>query len=136
MDLGAQTTLYMSDGSGHELCHFGDFADPAKFTFTVDASGSIGGLYISDGNPHAFNSDHICPFGNPLPAGTTISFSVSDGRLLSSAVWTVPDNATQPTGPYGVEYRAPDNPGTAVLTLTILVPGEGARSHTFPLIIE
>ena len=123
VDLGAQTIVYMSNGSNPTICESGDFST-SSFTTAVSSRLNLNGIYLSDGNPAAENPGHPCATGNPLPSGTEISFSVSSGTLEGMSSWTVPANAAEPTGPYRVRFKAGTTPDVALLTLRVTVPGE------------
>lgn len=140
VDLGAQTTIYMSNGKitvSEAICEYGDFGVPEKLKFEAGVLRTIGGLYLSDGNTGASNPvDSACPMGNPLPAGTKIAFSVSGGTLQGTTSWTVSDDARAPTGPYGIKYKPAEKAGSEVLTLSVEVPGEEAKETDWTLTIE
>lgn len=123
VDLGTQLTLYQSNGYGINICERGGFA---ANSFEVAAEGVLilGGLFLNDSNPVAENPGHACAFGNPLPNGTNVSFSVSGGSLQGVTSWNI-GNASAPTGPYGISYKAPSTGGSETLVLTVTVPSPG-----------
>ncbi|HEY7772352.1 MAG TPA: hypothetical protein VIC26_04170 [Marinagarivorans sp.] len=120
IDLGVQMTLILSDGRYPTICNPGDF-DVETLAVAAEGNISLGDLYLSDGNNNASNDSPHCPLGNPLPKGTSITFKASNGRLIGNARWVVPDTR-DPTGPYGIVYKAPSEPGLDVLTLEIAPP--------------
>ena len=120
IDLGVQLRLILSDWRSPTLCELGDFAANSYQVAPAQAL-SIGGLYLSDGNNNATTASEICPLGNPLPKGTQVAFSVSNGKLLGTRTWQMADTYL-PTGPYGVTYEAPNETTTDVLTLSITPP--------------
>ena len=101
--------------TNHPRIHgFGTFP-PEGGTITIPLGGvaDLGGMYISDSN---FNAD---PQGsNPMPAGTTITFSTNNGEILAGGPWTV-GSAITPTGPYGIILKGDDTPSSDFLTLEI-----------------
>lgn len=132
VSLGAQVTVIMSSINA-TICNIGDFNQ--AITLAPEETISLGGLYLSDGNVNADNTDlssPACPSGNPLPNGTKVSFEVSGGSIKNEASWTI-GNATRPTGAYGVTYKAPSEPATEVLTLKIEVPGENIQEFSWPI---
>jgi hypothetical protein len=126
VDLGAQTIVYISNGANATICEVGDFSAPS-FSTPVGSRLILSGLYLSDGNPVAENPGHVCTTGNPLPSGTEVSFSVSSGTLEGISSWTVPTDASEPTGAYGIRYKAGTTPDEALLTLRVAVPGEETK---------
>lgn len=134
IDIGAHATVYMSNGANPTICEPGDFG-AGELELTAGDNITLGGLYLSDGNTGATNPEWVCPVGNPLPAGTEVSFSASAGTLLGKTSWTVRSDATLPTGSYGIRYTN-DNPGLAILTLTVAVPGEESREFYWDIMVE
>lgn len=119
--LGAEVTILMSNGDNPTVCSLGEFSD---LTFTTGQTRRVDGMFLSDGNSGASNPGHPCATGNPLPAGTTVSFAVSKGTLGGKTTWTIASDARSPTGSYYITYTAPSEAGGDTLTLTIAVPGE------------
>lgn len=88
-------------------------------------------IAIRDGNPTIFAANTLP--GNILPAGTTISFKASNGTILSSTSFIVP-NTNEPseavwTYPVSIQSDATQlslicsNPGTSgLLTVTVTTP--------------
>lgn len=105
------------------------------FTINIAQSASLnlGGIILADNNT---NADSLG--SNPMPAGTTVDFSVeAEGvSLLGANSFTVP-NATGPTGTYGVTLRAdavdPADPLPAqgLLLLTITPPGAASTQFSW-----
>lgn len=135
VDLGAETIIFMSNGDNPTICEFGGIGE-GPLTVAAGDSERLSGLYLSDGNNGASNESGPCPLGNPLPAGTTVTFTVSGGTLNGRSTWTVSDEAFAPTGPYGVHYTAPDEAGSHTLTLTVAVPGEDEWDREWELAVE
>lgn len=139
IDLAAQQTLYLSDGSNPTICQAGDFPSVGgvPLVVPVDSIRDIGGLYLSDGNSMADdNGTHPCATGNPLPHGTTVSFSATGGALRGKTSWTIGDDATRPTGSYNLNIKAPSDPSSELLTLTVTVPEEIEVTWTWVLDFE
>lgn len=120
IELGVQMMLVLSDGRFPSPCNLGDF-NTASFDVSQGGNLSLGGLYLSDGNYNASSGLEACPLGNPLPVGTTISFKASSGKIIGNANWSVPSTYS-PTGPYYVNYEAPEESGLDVLTLEVTPP--------------
>lgn len=135
VDLGVQTVVYMSNGANTTICEEGDFA-PTSFTTSVSSRLNLSGLYLSDGNDAAQNPGYVCATGNPLPAGTEISFSVSSGELVGITSWTVQTNASLPTGPYDVRFKAGTTADISLLTLRVAVPGEAPKEYYWDIDVQ
>lgn len=96
------STIVMSTNSAR-LFSNGTFGIPTTtITLQQGTSGSRNGIVIADSNMLA---DPLG--GNPMPAGTTIDFSIQGGgvTLIGNTSWTV-GSAVGPTGTYGVSYNA------------------------------
>lgn len=134
IDLGTQLTLILSDGRYPTLCSLGEFSG-ASYSVTPKGSLVLSGLYLSDGNNSADNPlDYPCTQGNPLPVGTTIEFSATNGKLAGTASWSI-GNTTLPTGPYNLRYTAPSEAGIDVITLKITTP-ETIASYNWNINVE
>ncbi len=118
VDLAAQTTIFVAKGKTPTICNLGDFAD---ITIGVEGTVELNNLFLSDGNSSAENPGHVCLTGNPLPNGTEVSFSVSAGSLRGTSNWVI-GNEVEPTGPYSIDYKAPNTAGVEKLYLTITTP--------------
>lgn len=93
-------------------------------------AGAVGysGLFIADSNTLSVD-------GNPMANGTTIEFQTSTGNLVGTSSFTVPSNATRPTGGYGIvlEPGDPVLPGT--LSLIVTPPGQSPTQFLWPIIV-
>jgi len=81
--------------------------------------------------------------GNPMPSGTTITFSIDGGgaSLVGLTSWTV-ESTTAPNGTYGVTVRADaaamaaDLPSPMpTLLLTITPPGSTSTQFSWPITV-
>ncbi len=115
-------TVVLSTNSPRLLAT-GTFGIPGlTISLTQGTNLSRTGLIIADSNT---NADGLG--SNPMPAGTTIAFSVEAEGIttLGATSFTVP-NTTAPTGPYGVTLQAAEVdpadplplPGLLLLTIT------------------
>lgn len=108
----------------------------STITLQQGASVSYANLYMADANT---NADTLG--GNPMPSGTTFTFSIEGSGVTPQGVttYTVPSNTIQPTGPYGITLAAAVVAPTATLPtgvrllLSIAVPGEGAQQFAWPI---
>jgi hypothetical protein len=81
--------------------------DPTPFPISVTAPVVVGGLFAD-------------MRGNPLPAGTTISFATSNGTLTAPTSFTYPNTLTAQT--YGVNVAANLPSSSGALTITVRCP--------------
>lgn len=138
-DLGAQLTIYTSDDSGPNVCRFGDFPLPSEgLTVTTNQTISLDGFYVSDGNMLAENEISApCAFGNPLPNGTTLTFTSNVGAVQGVTTWRVPKSSTRPFGAISLNYKAPSSAQTGLLTLTINIPSSEINHYIqWPIVVE
>ena len=102
VNIAKTSTIVMSTNSAR-LFSTGTFGAPGTtIGITQGTSGSRSGIVIADSNTLA---DALG--GNPMPLGTTITFSIQGGgvSLIGNTSWTV-GSTTAPTGTYGVSYNA------------------------------
>lgn len=99
---------------------------------------SRGGIIVADSNS---NADSLG--GNPMPAGTTIAFSIDgEGVSLSGATSFEVGNTTGPTGPYGITLKAAEVAGTdplpipALLFMDITPPGAEPTQYSWNVEVQ
>ncbi|HEY0963931.1 MAG TPA: hypothetical protein VGE69_16400 [Pseudomonadales bacterium] len=111
---------------------------PAPGTPIALTSGTpilLSGLILADTNT---NADALG--SNPLPFGTTITFTVQGSGVAVQGIsnYTVP-NALGPIGPLGVTLATLPVSGDPVppsLLMTIEVPGRAAQQYSWPITIQ
>jgi hypothetical protein len=115
-------TVVMSTNSPRLLATGGFGLPGFNINITQGSNRNLSGIIVADSNA---NADVLG--SNPMPFGTTISFTYEGGgvSLLGATTFTVP-NTTAPTGPYGITMKAdsvaateslPD-PGLLIMTVT------------------
>jgi hypothetical protein len=112
-------------------------------SFQQGTSTSRAGIKIADTNTNSSPTAANPTGGNPMPAGTTITFSIdgSGASLVGITSWTVASTSA-PTGDYGVTLRADaaalaaDLPSPMpTLLLTITPPGSAATQFSWPITV-
>lgn len=108
----------------------------STITLQQGTSTSFANLFMGDTNT---NADDLG--GNPMPSGTTFTFSIDGGGVTAQGIttYTVPTNTIQPTGPYGITIAAATVDPTAALptgvrlVLTVAVPGQSTQQFAWPI---
>ncbi|MGV3591708.1 MAG: hypothetical protein ACO1PZ_08445 [Gammaproteobacteria bacterium] len=128
-------TIVMPTDSARILA-LGSFPPPGS-TITL-ASGTpttLTGMMLGDSNT---NADALG--SNPLPFGTTITFSVQGSGITVQGIstYTVP-NALGPIGPIGVTLATQPVSGDPVppsMLMTIAIPGRATQQYSWPITIQ
>ncbi len=132
-------TIYMARDDRPTLCDGADEGEDFDNSVKTVASGgflTLSGLVLSDGNPYAENKPRpapgvpFCDFGNPLPTGTKVSFSVDPGEIKSAKEFVIGNQYGSPEAKtYGVIYAAPKvtENTTAFLTMKITIASAGGE---------
>lgn len=115
-----ESTIFHLSSLNPVICSAGNFG-PSGSTLTVVAGEtlSLSGLMLSDGNSFALNPGAICPTGNSLPNGTTITSKLSGGSIIAGGQFTVLSTELYPNGPYYIVFKAPTTVGTEALTINV-----------------
>jgi hypothetical protein len=69
--------------------------------------------------------------GNPLPAGTTVAFSTTNGTLQGTTTFTYPN--TLAVQAYGVTVLANAPSSSGSLTITLTCPNSGVFRYQVPV---
>lgn len=143
VSISATSTIVMSFNTAR-LFDDGTFGPVGTtITFQQGTSTSRSGIIIADANLNSLVPAANPTGGNPMPAGTTIAFSIdgSGASLVGITSWTVASTSA-PTGTYGVTLRAAaaalaaDLPSPMpTLLLTITTPGSAATQFSWPITV-
>lgn len=116
----------------------GDFPAPGN-VITIQNGGAISlfGMQIADSNTAA---DVLG--GNPMPIGTSVTFSVEGGGVLTQGLTTyVFPNTTAPMNNVGIVLTAnpvvppATPPNNTRLLMTVSVPGRQVQQFTWPIVV-
>ena len=131
----ATRTIVMSTDTAR-ITSLGTFPAVGNTITLAQATGvSFTGMVLADNN---LSADTLG--GNPLPFGTTITFSIDGaGATLIGLPASKVDLATGPTGPYGIAIKAATVvapaplPTFVRLLLSVQVPGAPLQQFAWPL---
>lgn len=76
----------------------------------------------ADGTPVEFLVTVVDTNGNPMPAGTQVDFSTTNGTILSEASYVVPNTTSASAGNYRVTMQNDSTPSNGVFTVTVTSP--------------
>jgi hypothetical protein len=137
--ISATNTIIMSTDSARLTDTTWAFGAPTTVIgLTQGASTNSSGLIVADDNT---NADALG--GNPMPGGTTITFSIdgSGVSMVGTSSFTVDGLASSPTGPYTAGIRAdavaltdPLPTGISLL-LTITPPDAPPTQFSWPIVL-
>ncbi|MDY6982621.1 MAG: hypothetical protein SV422_06005, partial [Pseudomonadota bacterium] len=130
-------TIVMSTDTAR-IRQLGDFPAPGN-AITVPSGGAVSlfGMQIADSNIAAEAHG-----GNPMPVGTSVTFSIEGGGVLTQGLTSyVFPSTTAPMGNIGIVLTAnpvvppATPPNNTRLLMTVSVPGRQVQQFTWPIVV-